>query len=233
MPHEIATPLVLIPALLCDAVLYRDVLADLGDRVDAHVVVATRPTVAASVRDILASAPERFVLGGSSYGGTIAIEVALAAPERVVALWLNGCDPGASDRDGSLAVAGMIEGSVDAAAAQLATIVVRAEATEAAATFAAMAARIGGATGGAQMRALAARESAWDRLGQLTMRALVVWGADDATISLAVGRRLAGALPNARLHVLPHTGHLPVLERPREVATIVREWLETPTRSVS
>ena len=219
-------PLVLIPALLCDDALYADVIADLGNSVNAQVIVAARPTVAESVAEILDRAPERFVLAGSSYGGTVAIEVALSAPERVLGLWLSDCDPGASDRDATLGLAGMLEGSTDAAVGHLASVVVRPQATDAAATFRAMAGRIGGPVGGAQARALAARADAWDRLGELTMPALVLWGDEDAAIPVSVGQRLAASLPHARLHTFAACGHLPALERPGEVADVVRDWLQ-------
>ena len=82
-----AAPLVLGPALLCgDALygdaLYGDALRALGDRAEARVTVAGHPSAAASVAEIRAQAPPRFVLGGACYGGTIAIDVALAAPGR-------------------------------------------------------------------------------------------------------------------------------------------------------
>lgn len=219
-------PLVLIPALLCDDALFRHVVADLGGRVAADVVVASRPTLAENVADVLARAPDRFVLGGASYGGIVALEVALAAPERVAALWLTGSDPGAPDRVASLGLAGMLEGAPDGAVPYLAGRVVRPEATAAAATFTAMAGRVGGAAGGAQMRTLAGREAAWDRLDRLTMPTLVLWGADDALVPVDVGRRLAGALPHAQLHVLGGRGHLPMLEAPSEVAALVGAWLD-------
>ena len=58
------------------------------------------------------------------------------------------------------------------------------------------------------------------------MPALLVWGADDALMPVALGERLAAALPNARLRVLDGCGHLPAIEEPREVAAIVGEWLD-------
>ncbi len=220
-------PLVLIPALLCDDALFAGVLADLGNRVAPEVIVASRPTLADSVADILARAPERFVLAGASYGGIVALEVALAAPERVAALWVTGSDPGAPDRDANLGFAGMLEGATADAIGYLSTRVVRPEATTASATFTAMAGRVGGATGAAQMRALAGRTAAWDRLGALTMPTLVLWGAEDALAPVAVGQRLADALPHAQFHVLNGCGHLPMLEAPSEVAAVVGAWLDT------
>lgn len=217
-------PLVLVPALLCDDALYHDVLGALGPRVQARVMMATESDMGANVTAILDRAPERFVLAGASYGGTVALDVALAAPERVVGLWLASCDPG-THKMAQLGLAALLATAPDTAIGHLAGAVVRPEATDAAAAFRAMAGRVGGHVGAAQARALAGRADAWDRLGALTMPTLLLWGEDDAAISVEVGRRLAGALPNARLETLPQCGHLPTLERPAEVAALVGDWL--------
>ena len=118
------TPLVLIPALLCDEALYGEVLSGIDDTVSPQVMMSPRPALADSVADILARAPERFVLGGTSYGARLAIEIALAAPERVRGLWLMGANPGAPDREQSLGLAGMIEDRTEDAIAMLAGLVV-------------------------------------------------------------------------------------------------------------
>ena len=47
-----AAPLVLIPALLCDAALYRGVVDGLGSAADAQVLVAARDDAAASVAEV-------------------------------------------------------------------------------------------------------------------------------------------------------------------------------------
>ncbi len=219
-------PLVLIPALLCDKAMYRAVIDGLGGLVTAQVLVAARPTMAESVEEILERAPARFVLGGSSYGGTVAIEVALSAPERITGLWLTGCDPGAPNRDAMQGLAAMLENSTEAAVAHLASVVVHPRATVAAATFREMAGRIGGPAAAAQARALAGRDSAWERLEELSMPALVLWGEDDAAIPVAVGQRMAATLPTARFQAIRECGHLPTLERADDVAVIVGEWIE-------
>ncbi len=219
------TPMVLIPALLCDEALYGEVLSGLEDRVAAQVMMSPHPTLAESVADILARAPERFVLGGTSYGARLAIEVALAAPGRIRGLWLMGANPGAPDREQGLGIAGMIEDSTDDAIAMLAGLVVAPQHTEAKATFEAMARRVGGRDGGAQMRALADGEDVWERLGSLHVPSLVVWGKDDALVPVATGRRLADALPHAHWFALDDCGHLPTIEKPFEVTDIVAEWL--------
>src|SRR6476646_2939262 len=63
-----------------------------GDARDARPV-----TFDACVADVLAAAPERFVLAGYSMGGRIALHVALAAPERVRRLVLVSSTAGIED----------------------------------------------------------------------------------------------------------------------------------------
>lgn len=218
------TPAVFIPALLCDEALYRGVIDDLGDAIDAQVLISPKPRLEDSVADILARAPARFALVGTSYGGSLALEVALAAPERVTALWLMGCDPGAP-KAGGPDLAGGLEATPDAVIGMLAGLVVHQDHTAEAATFKAMAGRLGGSAGAAQARALGVRREATSRLGVLTMPALVLWGEDDALVSMAVGRQLAADLPNARFDALVGCGHLPTLEKPAESAARFRELL--------
>jgi pimeloyl-ACP methyl ester carboxylesterase len=62
-----------------------------------------------------------------------------------------------------------------------------------------------------------------DRIDRLQIPALVVFGEDDQVIDPAGGPRLAAALPSATLLMLPHTGHLPMIERPDEVAAAIRD----------
>jgi pimeloyl-ACP methyl ester carboxylesterase len=170
-----ATPVVFIPALLCDAALYRDVIGRLGDSIAAQVIVSPRPHLEDSVAEILAAAPARFALVGTSYGGNLALEVALTAPERVSALWLMGCDP-AAPQAGGPDLAGGLTATPDAVIDMLAGLVVHRDAPAARAEFKAMAQRIGGAAGAAQASALAARQEATSRLGRLHMPALALWG---------------------------------------------------------
>ena len=219
------TPVVFIPALLCDEQLYRDVIADLGDEIDAQVMLSPKPRLEDSVADILARAPARFALVGTSYGGSLALEVALTAPERVTAIWLMGCNPAAPKTGGPDLAAGL-EAQPGAVFDMLAGLVVRKEATAEAATFKQMAERVGGAGGAAQARAMGVRQEATSRFGVLTMPALILWGAQDALVPMEIGRAMAAALPRAQFAVLENCGHLPTLERPAECAAAFREFLK-------
>ena len=221
-----ATPVVFIPALLCDEQLYRDVIAALGDVIEPHVLLSPKPRLEDSVADILSRAPARFALVGTSYGGNLAIEVALAAPERVTALWLMGCNP-AAPQAGGPDLAGGLEATPDAVFDMLAGLVVHKDAVIQAATFKAMAKRVGGPAGAAQARALAVRQEASSRLDALTMPTLVLWGEQDALVPVAVGQALAAALPRAQFEVLAGCGHLPTLEKPAESAASFAKLLKT------
>ena len=217
-------PTVFIPALLCDERLYSDVIADLDDQIEGQVMMSPKPVLADSVADILARAPAKFVLVGTSYGGRLAMEIALAAPERVTALWLMGCDPGAPQAGGP-DLAGGLEATPDAVFGMLAGLVVHKQATGSAATFRDMAHSVGGAAGAAQARALDVRADISARLGELKMPVLVLWGEEDALVPASVGRKLADALPNAQFHQLANCGHLPTLEKPMESTTIFSAFL--------
>lgn len=219
------TPVVFIPALLCDEAMYQGVIAELGDAIEAHVMLSPKPRLEDSVDDILARAPATFALVGTSYGGNLALEVAFAAPERVTALWLMGCSP-AAPQPGGPDLAGSLEATPAAVFDMLAGLVVHPEAVAAAVTFKAMAQRVGAKAGAAQARSLEARQEATSRLGDLTMPGLVLWGEEDALVPLAVGRALADSLPRARFHVLKNCGHLPTLEKPKESAARFAELLQ-------
>ncbi|TXI10582.1 MAG: alpha/beta fold hydrolase [Rhizobium sp.] len=51
----------------------------------------------------------------------------------------------------------------------------------------------------------------------LQVPARIVWGEKDRALNVGGARILAGLMPNASVLILPGVGHLPMLERPREV----------------
>ncbi|WP_290061687.1 alpha/beta fold hydrolase [Amycolatopsis solani] len=63
------------------------------------------------------------------------------------------------------------------------------------------------------------------RLAEITTPALVVIGTADALGLIELSAHLAESLPNAELAELPDTGHLPSMERPDEVTTLLRKFL--------
>jgi 2-succinyl-6-hydroxy-2,4-cyclohexadiene-1-carboxylate synthase len=197
-----------------------------GDARDARPV-----TFEACVDDVLAAAPARFVLCGYSMGGRIAQHVALAAPERVERLVLAATTAGLDD-DAQRA-ARRADDERLAAFADAATIEQFADRWAAQPLFA------GTPPAAARIwredllrndpRALArvlrgmgtgAMAPLWERLPALTMPATVLAGADDAKF-VALGERLAGALGDAELVVVPGAGHGLPREAPAAVVAAI------------
>lgn len=68
---------------------------------------------------------------------------------------------------------------------------------------------------------------AFDRmseLGRIDRPALVVTGADDVLTPPKYQRYLAEHLPRAQLEIVPGAGHMLPWEKPRELASLVRAW---------
>src|SRR5438445_7537598 len=86
--------MVFLPAMLCEEELYRPQIEGLRDLVKPVALTVAEPTMAEAANMVLRQAPRRFLLGGTSYGGSLALEVVAKAPSRVLGLWLMGCSPG-------------------------------------------------------------------------------------------------------------------------------------------
>ncbi|MEO6324245.1 MAG: alpha/beta fold hydrolase [Thermoanaerobaculia bacterium] len=64
------------------------------------------------------------------------------------------------------------------------------------------------------------------RLRTIPQESLVLWGAEDRIFPLATGRRLADAIPRARLEIVPDSGHVLPVERPFAFARSVTAFLD-------
>ena len=216
--------LVLIPALFSDEELFAKVKPQLEKVATVHVIAAPRDTMTESVTAILDQAPQTFVLGGVSYGAALAVEVALAAPDRVKGLWLMGNDPAAGDPEQGGGLVTEIETSTDGVIDMLSGAVVAPENKAAGETFKTMAKRVGAGVAAKQARSLATRRSVEAHAASLTIPVLAIWGEHDQIVPIDKGRAFVKDIPNAEWHELPGCGHLPTLEKPAEVAAIVSAW---------
>ncbi len=211
---------------LLDRERYRPLALDQpgpGQAADGERPIAFAGCVAA----VLAAAPERFTLCGYSMGGRLALHVALAAPERVRRLVLVSSTAGIEDRAERAqrreADRGLARELEETPFEQFV------ERWRTQPLFASEPPEVGRLAREDQLRNRPERlaavlrgigtgemEPLWDRLGELRMPAAVVVGDRDAKF-LALGRRMAGLLPDAELIVVPGGHGLP-LENPRAVA---------------
>jgi 2-succinyl-6-hydroxy-2,4-cyclohexadiene-1-carboxylate synthase len=217
------------PAIAALGERYRALAPDIRGHGEA---AALRPVDFASVQaDVLALAPERFALAGYSMGGRIALSLALAAPERVARLALAGASPGIADaterrarRAADEALAERIEREgIEAFASHWSALPLFADQPPAVAQ-AAHATRLAQSPAGlaSALRGLGTgvMEPLWDRLPQLTVPVSLIVGERDAKFR-TIAERMAAALPDAEVHVVPGAGHAVQLEAPEAVATLL------------
>jgi 2-succinyl-6-hydroxy-2,4-cyclohexadiene-1-carboxylate synthase len=185
----------------------------------------------AVVADVLDAAPPHFALCGYSMGGRIALHLALAAPERVERLILVATTAGIDDEadraarrdaDERLAVfaeAATIEQFADRWAAQP---LFAATPPEAARIWREDLLRNDPCALAAVLRGLGAGAMAplWDRLPDLRMPATVVAGERDEKY-VALAKRLAAALPDATVVLVPGARHGLPREAPEAVAAAI------------
>jgi pimeloyl-ACP methyl ester carboxylesterase len=62
-------------------------------------------------------------------------------------------------------------------------------------------------------------------LGSITHPALVIWGQQDVVVPVAHAQVAAGGLRNARVELLDHCGHIPMLEQPDVFNKLIVEFL--------
>jgi pimeloyl-ACP methyl ester carboxylesterase len=71
-------------------------------------------------------------------------------------------------------------------------------------------------------------DAVWRQLARVPAPSLVVWGAQDRLVSVALAVRAATTLPDARLLVLEGVGHVAQMERPDLTARAVLGLLDEP-----
>lgn len=69
------------------------------------------------------------------------------------------------------------------------------------------------------------RRALLERIRASGLPVLVLWGDADAVLPAHHAEAAAAALPDARLHVFPDTGHMPQIERTEELVDLAREFV--------
>jgi 2-succinyl-6-hydroxy-2,4-cyclohexadiene-1-carboxylate synthase len=188
-------------------------------------------TFTSCIEDLVSSAPPRFALCGYSQGGRIALHLALAHPDRVSRLVLVSTTAGIEDP----AARAARRAADDELAARIEREPIRDFVTRwrdqplfagepPAVRAAAVADQLRNTPAGlaAALRGLGtgAMQPVWGRLGELSVRVVVLAGERDQKFTV-LGQRLVQAMPNARLEIVAGVGHGLLLESPSSVVAAV------------
>jgi len=218
--------LVLLPGFMCDADLWADMVPDLGKIGHLHYGnVYADDTLEGMARRVLSEAPEKFVLIGFSMGGFVARVLTLLAPDRVAGVafvatsareytmeererrrqgFLPGNRPKTNgnalglhpDRDRDPVLLDRLRG---------------------------MQKRLGPEVRKRQSALI--RRDGYQDLKRIACPAVVIACRQDRLRTLAETERMAENLPQARFEVIEDCGHMAPLERPRELATLLADWV--------
>lgn len=216
-------PLVVVPGILEDHASWRTALAGLSSAVE--VIANSGASIEEMAASLLDRAPERFVLLGHSLGGYVALEAALAAPERVAGLILASTSARAETdaaRQGRAQLVEAAQADFPGVAARLARAALARENRARCLGEVEAMMLAGGAERFAREQAAAATRPAFaDRIGAIGCPVLVITGSADAVIPSAASDELAAAIRRARLVRLAGCGHMPQLEERASFAAAI------------
>ncbi len=226
------TPVLFLPGLLCDATLWRQQIDGLSDIVAPSVADLTLDnSIAGMAARALAAAPPRFSLVALSMGGYVAFEIMRQAPDRVsrLALFATGAAPDDAQRSDARrkGVESLKLGRFMGVTGRMLPQLIHPSRVESdlGETVMAMAQRVGGAAFLRQQEAIANRPDSRPTLAEITVPTIIGVGDSDLMTPPAASREIHAGIASASLHIFHDCGHLPAMERPEEVNTLLRDWL--------
>jgi pimeloyl-ACP methyl ester carboxylesterase len=226
-------PVVLIPGLLDSARLYAAQIPELWRHGPVMVADHTRDdSMSAIARRILANAPPRFALAGLSMGGYVCFEILRQAPQRVAKLGLLDTSARADTPE---ATAVRRTQMTQAANGRLREVVemqfermvhpLHREDPRLREINRLMGEDVGPEAFIRQQTAIIARPDSRPSLAAIACPTLVLVGEQDEITPRDRAVEMAHGIRGAQLVTVPECGHLSALERPREVARALLDWL--------
>jgi len=231
MPSHI--PLLMVPGLLCNEVLWAHQSHYLSDIASITIVDTTMDAdFPAMVARALETAPPRFALAGLSMGGFIALEFMRQDPGRVIKLALLDTSARAdtperrAQRESLQALAE--QGKFNGVSPRLLPSYLHPDRLDEEPLTKAvmdMAASTGRDVFIRQQKAIMARPDSRPLLAGIAVPTLLICGRQDQGTPVAVHEEMAAGIPGARLCVIEECGHLSTMERPHAVTALMRDWL--------
>jgi pimeloyl-ACP methyl ester carboxylesterase len=224
-----------LPGLLEDADAFEHQLPILREVATCKVADLTRgDTIASLAQQALEQAPAGpLAVIGHSMGGYVALEMARRWPDRIERLaFLNthARPDSAESTENRRRLMALAERDFPAVIQALTPkLLAPAHQQEIGMTgrISEMALAAGKETFARQEQAIIGRIDSRPHLGAIRCPTLVVAGREDQIMPLEWLEELARGIPGARLEVIDACGHMSTIERPDEVARLLRAWLET------
>lgn len=229
-------PLVFLPGMMCDARLFApQVQAFSASRAVMVAPVTGETRIEPIAATVLAQAPSRFVLVGTDLGGMVAMDMVRQAPDRIDRLCLIATTPLPENPDEAADREPMI---IAARAGRFAQVIDDSLSGEALApgpqrigvmgALRAMALDLGADVFERQCRALQRRKDQTATLRKARMPVKLIAGAHDPITPVKRHETMADLIPDASIEVLQDAGHVPSLETPDALTTVLRDWIEAP-----
>lgn len=228
-----STPVVFIAGQLLTNALWAPQSRALEDRPQVYAGNGADDTIAGMARRLLELSPKRFDLVAHAMGGFVAFEVMRQAPERVRRLALLGTlapadAPAQTER--RMGYLKLVEaGRFDEVVEERLPILVHPDRREDEALIDVvrkMAADTGAERFLRQQRAIMGRIDSRRGLAAIACPVLLIMGRQDGIVNQTHQEEMLALLPNARLEIIEHCGHLSTLERPEAVNALLRDFLQ-------
>jgi pimeloyl-ACP methyl ester carboxylesterase len=229
-------PLVLLPAMSCDARVFMAQLTALSADTAVTVAPVTQgERIEEIASDLLGQLPPKFALAGLGFGGMVALELMRRAPERITRIALMATSP----LPESPQFAASREPRIVAARSGRLADCIRDEFPGTAfapgparpqvlAQVMAMGLSLGPDVYVRQSRALQRRKDQQATLHRIRQPVLILCGEHDSLNPVKRQKVMAELIPFSRLEVIAGAGHLPPLEQPEAVTQALRDWLKQP-----
>lgn len=230
------TPLVLVPGLLCDDMLFAPQVEALSGLAQCWVPgLLSEESMSAMARNVLRDVPfDRFALAGLSMGGYVCMEIMRQAPQRVTGLALLDTRAAADVPEETRRRHELVRLAQTARTFQPVTKLMlpllmhhsRQQDEVLVKAVTDMAERVGVEAYVLQQRAIMSRPDSRADLRRVRVPSIVLCGRQDALTTLAQHEEMAALIPGAELVVIEECGHISSLERPEDVTAALRNWLK-------
>ncbi len=228
------TPVVFLPALLCNAGLFIHQIKTMESECDFYVPdLGLDENVSDAAARVLKRAPERFVLGGISMGGYVALEIMRQAPERVRGLILADtnahADPEAAREKRLKAIETAREKGIEPLIKSTLLDIIAPEHRSNDVTrhiLERMAELTGVDKYVNEQKTIMSRPDSTASIGKIDCPVLVVGGEKDALSPPDALDAMTRLIPRAAHVVIRNAAHLPPLENPAAFTAALRAFIE-------